>query len=294
MKVLYFFIYILTITNVLSQDYSDYYLKCNLSDSISYSGDYQGALDEINRAFASVDYVHSEKYIKAYHLAVKLQKFDEAFEFGKKIIINSGEKNKIHTQSTDFRATKYYRFLLDSTNQYMDQFNNRVNHYYKEIIDSLHFVDQRIIRRNKSVKGKYSINKKNLPKNRFELDSTNWLMLSNLIDSLGFPSEQNVGSKTYYDAWIIIHHNLRLKENASYHDKIFEFIRRGDYLPEHFAFWYEQYQMQVKGRTFFTTWDEDISTVNLKRIDVNRRAFYLKGINSFDIQNNGLKMIAKW
>jgi hypothetical protein len=294
MKTVFFFIFALTVTNVLCQDYSAYYLKCNLSDSLLHLGDNQGALDEINRAFSSVDYVHSEKYINAYHLAIKLQKFDEAFEFGKMIIINSGNKNKIHTKSVDFKSSKYYRFLLDSTNQYLDRFNARVNHYYIEIIDSLHFIDQRIIRGNRSVKGKYCINKKSLPKNRFELDSTNWLTLSHLIDSLGFPSEQNVGSKAYYDAWIIIHHNLRLKKNTSYHEKIFEFIRNGDYLPEHFAFWYEQYQMQVNGRTFFTTWDEDISPENLKRIDMNRRSFFLKGINTFDIQNNGRKMVSKW
>lgn len=287
-------IFIFLFTYAFGQDYKNYYLDCNLSDSLSYNQQNEQALIKLKEAFTKVDYVHSKNFVKAYHLAIKLKKYDEAFEFGKMIIINSGEKNKIITQSSEFKKTCYYKNLKDSIDEYTNKFNNRINHFYKSIIDSLYYIDQRIIRNNRSIKKKYKIISKSLPNDRFELDSVNWLILSKLIDSLGFPSEQNVGYETYSKASIIIHHNLRLEKNSRYHNRIFEFIKNGDYLPENFFFWYEQYQMQIIGNTFFTTWDKNTSTENLKRIDINRRAFYLKGINSYKIEKNGMSMISLW
>jgi hypothetical protein len=293
-KTILLFTLLLSYNNAKSQDYSNYYEQCNTADSLAYVGLHNQALDTLKLTFQSVDYIHSLNIRVAYLLAIKLEKFEDAFDYGKKLLINSGEKGYINTKSVEFKQSIYYNQLTDSADFYLKKFNNRVNQDYINLIDSLYYIDQRIIRKNRSVRGKFDIIKKSLPKNRFELDSSNWLVLSKLIDSLGFPSEQNVGKNAYGKVCIIIHHNLRLKENEDYHPKIFEFIRIGDYLPQSLSFWYEQYQMQVKGRTFFTTWDEDISKINLSRIDINRRTFFLKGINSFDIQNNGRKMNSKW
>lgn len=54
MKIFHFIVFSLTLTPVLSQDYPDYYLKCNRSDSLSHVGDTQGALDEIKLAIGLV------------------------------------------------------------------------------------------------------------------------------------------------------------------------------------------------------------------------------------------------
>lgn len=277
-----------------SQDYSNYYRKCNAADSLSYLGLNQDAFNLLTDAFQSVDYVHSDKLKKAYHLAIQLKHYEQAAQFGKRIIINSGRKGRIHNKSSEFKASHHYQSLKDSIDVYIQQFNDRINHDYINIIDSLYYIDQRIIRKNRSVRGRYRIDRKNLPENKFDLDSSNWALLSKLIDSLGFPSEQNVGSRAYSDAWIIIHHNLRLKENESYHPRIFEFIKQGKYLPENFSFWYEQYQLNVHGTTFFYTWNSDLSEENLKRINQNRRRFYLKGLNAFETKKGGRKITSKW
>ena len=294
MKVLYLFIFTLLLTPIFAQDYAYYYESCNRADSLAYYVGDQAALDEIKKGFESVDYVHSENYMKAYSLAIRLKKFDEAFYFGRMIIINSGQKNRIHTKSRDFKKSKQYQLLLDSTSHYLTLYNSRINHGYIQLIDSLLYVDQHIIRGSHNIKGNYQIDKATLPENKYELDSKNWGMLSHLIDSLGFPSEQNVGAEAYYNAWIIIHHNLRLKENEAYHPKIFEFVGNGDYLPKHFSFWYEQYQTNVHDTSYFYTWDGNLSEENLKRIDQNRRRFWLKGLNSVEIKKNGRKFIGKW
>lgn len=291
------FLIIVNISNfniTYCQDYSNYFRICNTADSLAFVGQETLALDTLIHAFRNVSYVHSEKYQKAYYLAIKLNRFEEAFYFGRNIIINSGISNKIQTKSDQFKSTKYYQMLNDSCDAYIDLFNNRVNHKYIYLIDSLHFIDQRIIRKNLSVRGKYRVKRKAIPKNRFELDSSNWQLLSRMIDSLGFPSEQNVGSKAYSNACIIIHHNLRLKANVGYHERIFEFIRTGEYLPEHFSFWYEQYQNNVNEIAFFYTWISNLSEEDLKRINLNREKFFLKGLWSYNIENDGKKMTSKW
>jgi len=241
-----------------------------------------------------VDYVHSNKYYDAYHLAIKIGAFQDAFWFGKMIIINSGNKNLARTKSTSFKHSKYFKWLKDSADFYFKKYNSRVNHDYIKVIDSLHYIDQNIIRKNRSVKGKYKIEKNSLPENLFELDKVNWQHLHRLIDSLGFPSEKNVGLDAYNNAWIIIHHNLRLKENEVYHKEIFQSIKDGEYLPEHFCFWYEQFQTWTNGRGFFFTWNGDTSKENLKIINLNRRLFYLKSSDSFELKNNGRKWQSKW
>jgi len=292
-KYIYFFT-IFIINPSFAQDYTRYYKQCNTADSLEYVGKNQEALDLFKVAFSAVEYTHSDKYNKAYRLAIKLNLFDDAYQFGRMMVINSGNKNLLKTSSSAFKKSNQYKALKDSTDDFLSLYSKRVNHDYIQLIDSLVFIDQYIIRGNRTYKGNYKIDKTTLPVNRFELDKSNWQYLLKCIDSLGFPSEKNIGSKAYNDAWVILHHNLRLAENEQYHTTIFEFIKSGDYLPEDFFIWYEQFQMQVHGQTYFTTWDGNISEENLKRIDVNRRKFYLKGINSYELSKNGRSMIAKW
>ena len=156
------------------------------------------------------------------------------------------------------------------------------------------FVDQYIIRKNRTYKKDYEIDESKLPENLFELDNSNWKLLYSNIHELGFPSEENVGKSAYFKARIILHHNLRLEENEKYHKEIFEFVKTGDYLPNDIMVWYEQFQMQVNGQTFFTTWDGDTTLENLKKIDANRRRFYLKGINTYKLNKNGKIMKSLW
>lgn len=58
--------------------------------------------------------------------------------------------------------------------------------------------------------------------------------------------------------------------------------------------WYEQFQQQNYGQTFFTTWDGNLSIENLARIEKNRRMFYLKGLDAYYLKNNGRYMDKKW
>ena len=76
--------------------------------------------------------------------------------------------------------------------------------------------------------------------------------------------------------------------------EIFEFVKRGDYIPEDLMVWYEQFQQQNYGQTFFTTWDGNLTTENLTRIEKNRRMNYLKGLDAYYLKKIGRYMEVKW
>lgn len=160
MKTLPLFAFILITVQVAAQNYQSYYEGCNSADSLAYLGQYEQALHTLETAFESVDVVHAQQYMDAYHLAIKLDRFDKAVEYGKRAIINSGNEHIIRTKaSKDFRKSNDYSSIKDSCEYFIEQFNGRVNQHFRKQIDSLYYVDQRIIRKNHSVKGKYKINK---------------------------------------------------------------------------------------------------------------------------------------
>lgn len=277
-----------------SQDYTEYYRLCNDADSLIYLGEDQYALETFQRAFKTVEYPLLRELQDAYKLAINLSEFDAAENYGKSLLLGTGKGTIIKTESETFKASQQYRRLLDSSEIYLKEYENRINWEYVAIIDSLYYIDQRIVRKNKSIKGNYNIDKKSLPKDLFELDQGLWLHLSTLIDSLGFPSVRNVSAEASYRASLIIHHNLREEQNASYHPRIFGYLKSGEYSLLNFTVWYEQYQTEVLGTTFFTTWDKNLTAENLARIDRNRRAFHLKGINAYELKSDGLVMSVKW
>lgn len=294
MKVFFTISFALVLRCTFAQSYESYYLQCNSADSLKYVGKNDEALKMYKTAFQSVDFVHSDKLIKAYRLAIEMKLFHDAGIFGRSIIVNSGKTELIKTNSSEFKKSIDYKNLLDSSRYFLVEFNQRINHQYIKIIDSLVFIDQYIIRKNKSYKDNYAIDKSKLPVNIFDLDSSNWQFLYTCIKKWGFPSEENVGHDHYCKAWAILHHNLRLVQNEKYHREIVEYIKNGSYLPEDMMVWYEQFQQQNYGTTFFTTWDGNLTSENLMRINKNRVAFSLKRLDAYELRKNGRYMELKW
>ena len=294
LKIILFISLGIAYNNSIAQNYELYYFQCNSADSLKFYGQKWEALNTYKLAFQSVDFVHTEKLRKAYQLAVETNSFEDAYNFGRKIILNSGKTDLIRTKSIAFKKSNFYQLLIDSSEYHLATYNQRINHQYIKIIDSLIYIDQYIIRNNKSYKAGYNIDGAKLPENLFDLDRSNWNMLYGCIKEIGFPSEETVGYETYNKVWAILHHNLRLKENEKYHLEIFDYVRSGDYLPEDLLVWYEQFQLQNNGQTFFTTWDGNLTIENLKRIEKNRRYHYLKGLDAFYLKKNGRFMDVKW
>ena len=276
-------------------NYTSYYSLCNSADKLVYLKKYSEALKMYDSAFSTVEYIHSFKYQKASKCAIMANDFEKAFLFARNSILNGSTRLFWKDRKLkSFRKSKYYNMLNDSVNDYQNIHLISINKEYKEIIDSLHYLDQRIIRKNKSCNGNYSIDSTLLPDNIWDLDSMIFQELLSLIDRFGFPSERLLGVKGYNNASILIHHNFRLEKNEQYHSIVINALYNGEYRPRDFEFMYEQYNVWFKENTFFSSWDRNTSKENIERLNKNREEYCLKDLSSFRLKNRGLKMKSIW
>jgi len=225
----------------IENDYIGYYNLTNEGDKQIYLKNDSLAYDCYLKAFEKVDYIHSRKLIIGAKLATKQNDYKNVYEFSKNAIIQGTEtkfyKNK---EFKKFRKTDLFKIFKDSLNYFQAEYGKNLNNDYKKQIDSLYYVDQRIIRNNKSVKGKYNIDKSKLPEKIFDLDSLIFVDILALIEKYGFPTEKNVGGKTFINVSIIYHHNFRLPRNKKYMEIAQEAVRKGAFLPRDYAWMYDQ------------------------------------------------------
>jgi len=273
----------------------DYYHLCNEADRDIYHKDYEAALDKFEKAFELVDYVHAENYEKAGAYALQVKDYEKGYLYAKGAILNGSSSEFWERREFKlFRKTQYYNNLIDSSNVWKEQHLASLNMEYNMLIDSLYYIDQRIIRKTRHVKGNYKIDKKKLPSDLYELDASNFQTLLAAIEKYGFPSEKIIGFEGYQKALIIVHHNFRLKENEVYHPIVIEALRNGEYMPIDFAHMYEQYNRWSKDQTFFTVFDRNLSEENLKKINANRLKYGLKDLSAYKLKRNGLSMKKIW
>ncbi len=266
-----------------SQHYRDYYKNCYKADSLIYEKNYTLALEKYKSAFTSVDYVHYKYLRSAAKCAIRIKDFESAGRYLRQSIINTGFVDFFsafkRVPSGRFKRTTYYKNIKDSIPHYLEQHKKNTNWEYSAIIDSLHYVDQRIIRGSKHAKGDYDIDTSMLPRNRYELDSTNFQTLLECIEKWGFPSEELVDANPI----MILHHNMRLEKNEKYHPIAFKAVWEGDWDPRSFSWMYEQYCKWHKDSTFFGL-GGDLSEENIKRVSENREKFYLRPLSHSNIK----------
>ncbi|MCT4639127.1 MAG: hypothetical protein N4A72_15595 [Bacteroidales bacterium] len=247
-----------------------------MADSLADIKEYKEALINYKQAFETVDYVHAENLRKASVCAIECDDFNKAYLYAKQSVINGGERYIFkRIKRRKFKRTDYYRRLKDSIDYFMELHNERVNQSYKNIIDSLEYVDQVIIRGAKDKSRHYNIDITTLPLNRFDLDSCNMNLLLHLFDKYGFPSEKILGEDSYFMANTLIHHNFRKVENEKYHKMIFEAIIKGEYNPLFFSWWYDQFYQSKKSEPYFTLFGMQKSEENINRVNNRRRKFFL-------------------
>ena len=227
--------------SLLGQNYIEYYNLCNEAEKELDLKNYNKALFLYETAFKKVDYIHAEKMSRAYKCAINCEKFETGFTFAKTAILKGFPIRYIkNIANRKFKRTKYYPTLIDSSTYWLNLHNSKINQKYKNIIDSLLFIDQKIIRGSNQKMTEFNINKKNLPTNLFDLDSEIFKTLLGSIEKYGFPSEQNIGYVTFANVWVLFHHNVRLPENRYYLPVLEKALKRGDYLPRDFAWMYDQ------------------------------------------------------
>lgn len=282
------------IGNVYGQDYLPYYQLCNEADEQIYLKNYAAALQKFETAFENVPYVHNIKYQKASKCAILTKQYDKAYVYICQLR-KQGDTNDFlnKKQFKAFKKTTYYQQYQDDIVTYDAIRQASLNMEYIALLDSLMYVDQYIIRGNKSNKGNYQIDKKLIPENRFDLDASVFTTLLEAIDKYGFPSERMLDHKSFHNARLILLHNLRLEENSEYQDWAFKALKTGHYLPNDYGMTYEQYYMN-QGTTYYLTFDKDLSEENLKRLDINRAKIGLPPLRAYKITKGGLNVSIKW
>lgn len=120
-----------------AQNYEFYYLQCNKADSLRFHDKNIEALSLYKSAFQSVHFIHTNKLLKAYELAIETNSYEDAYFFGKNILLNTGNKELTHTNSRKFRRSNFYQSMMDSSFYFQSDYKKRINQQYIKIIDSL-------------------------------------------------------------------------------------------------------------------------------------------------------------
>lgn len=272
-------------------NYIKYYNICNEGDSLFHFKNYKEALKKYETAFTKVGFVHS-KYLKnASICATKNNQSEIAWHYAKRAILG-GENEKFLKNSFSKIISK--ESLKDSINLFKNQHQKSLNQQYIKEIDSLRYIDQNIVRGNKTVKSNADFSKLVIPQNKFDLDKNVWNHLIGLMNIYGFPSEKNIGPKAYEQVSIILHHHFRLPQNAHQMATAIEALKKGEYLPQNFAWMYDQSFFMLNKNLFFYYGGKDpskLSKEELFEIEQNRRNFGVKPFSAYKIKVRGKHLV---
>ncbi|MDP1817622.1 MAG: hypothetical protein Q8K92_24390 [Leadbetterella sp.] len=265
-------------------NYIEYYHLCNSGDSLFHYKNYKEAILKYEAAFKTVNFVHAKILRNASICASKKNQKKVAWDYAKRAI-SGGENEKFLKNSFPKNISK--ELLKDSINLLKNQHLKSVNHLYIKEIDSLYFVDQNIIRGNKTVKSDGDFSKLAIPQNKFDLDRDVWNHLIGLMSIYGFPSEKNIGPKAYEQVSIILHHNFRLPQNQHQMPIATEALKKGEYLPQDFAWMFDQFLSMLNKNPFFYYGSKDPSRLSkdeLLQIEENRRKYGVKPFSAYKIK----------
>jgi len=296
-RLFFLFLFQGIISSSVGQNYIEYYNLCNLADKDIYQDNYVKALEKFEQAFKLVDYIHAKQLEKASQCAIKNNEYAKATVFIKKAILNGSIKQFWNKRKfRDYYQSNEFQMIKDSISYFEKKHLQSVNLDYKKQIDSLHYIDQKVVRKAKFVKGNYNIDKSKLPKNRYDLDQPIFQELLRLIEKNGFPSEKNIGPQGYDNVWVIFHHNVRLPQNDQYISMVKQAVLNGEYLPHDFAWMYDQGRLNKAEAPLFyygVPLPKELSGEQIKKIDEARAAYGLKPFESVKVKTKGNRTVTK-
>ncbi len=273
MKTLFLFLFIslsLFTSAQKKSEYIQYYNLVNEGDKQIYLGNDSLAYQFYKEGFKRVDYVHNTNLIKASQLASSLgynrycyKLLQCAFKQGEDINILDYEP------FVNFKNTKYYKKLVDNYPKYKASFLTSLNIDYKKQIDSLYYIDQYIVRGNTNIKGNYQID---YSLDIQLLDSLIFTEFLSLIDKYGFATEKNIGPESFKKVWVFFHHNIRLPENNEYIPLAQEALLQGSYLPQNYAWMYDQSMTYNNNPPYFYYGVASIENLtDDEKVEINKR-----------------------
>jgi len=262
------------VTPTLAQTYIPYYHQLHIALEAQYKGDCALARTEFEQAFSMVPYVRTRNYEKATACALKLKDYPTAYKWIKQAILQ-GASPKFWKPGApkDFLQSPYYSQLTDSIPIWEIAEKSRLNPPYIALIDSLFYLDQRIGRKARGLRGNYDIDKDALPASLNELDAIIWDTLLAAIDRWGFPSEEALGPKGYDKADIILLHNGRMEENTADLPMLKAAVLAGEYPPDDYAIMFDQRVMFMGQKPHFYVlgWKGPDSLTEEEVVEIDKR-----------------------
>lgn len=232
----YFVVFLLMNSSVPDSDnYIQYYNLCNDAELDYLQGNYSAALKKTQAAFDLVDYVHAKRLLMAARIASKNNNNKLVYKYLKQAFSQGLEESEVKSNDDflDFGKTKYFNKLFHEYSELHTRYQSHVDQALCEEIDSLYYIDQHVIRKSESPPEKvYNISLEDFKGKN--IDSLVFKSLQDLIKKHGFPSERNASSKTLREAYVILHHNIRLTTNQAYLSWLKTLLNKGLYHP----FWY--------------------------------------------------------
>lgn len=266
-----------------AQDYVNYYHLVNKANVDKKNHNFNEALEFYEQAFSLVDYVHARAYENAAFCALKANDEEKAFVFIKAAISNGSD-----VDIKKFRRASFYKNLKQMAPSLKSSYENGLNREYVKAIDSLYYIDQRIIRNNRRVKGEYSIPENFGNMNKSKLDSAVFESLMSYVEKFGFPSEKTVGRQSYRKASAILLHNLRLSENSEFLEWAKKEVIKGNYSPFDYSFMIDQ-SLHIQNKPpYYYTIPLSIDGMDMDEINARRASI---GLPDFDVKIAGKNFI---
>ena len=283
-------------TGLQAQDYYlEYFQLGNTANEDFYHKKYEKAVQNYKLAFSKVSYVHAPYYARAARATAKIKEHSLTAHYVKKAICQ-GYASRFIQQPVfkKFRKTNAYKTIADSLNVYQEMSRQQINLAFFQALDSLHFIDQSIIR-GRDLGKRFPID----PAITYS-DSLNLKHLLHLIEQHGFPSEHRVGYQGYCKAWVLIHHNMRLPQNHKYHSMLEEALRKGEYMPENYCWVIDQGQELKRESLMYYHWDvgsvASLSDEDKEKIDQRRAEVGMPSIKRIEVvqHKQGQKQKPRW
>lgn len=289
-KLIYLFTVFACINTVNAQNYIAYYQNCNKGDSLLYIKQKKEALKYYLKADSMVNYTHIKYLMNIAYLSSEENKLEVCNNSLISALEQGIEFKKIKFRKLqNFKRSEYYKNFIKNKEQYITTYNNKLNQEYLAVIDSLLYIDQMVIRYNKSKTNKYDIDYSKIPNDpvkRYDLDSNNYEMLKTYIKLYGYPSEKNVGPKYADKASFLILHSARKPENTKELYTIENALKNGDCLPDEYA-WIIDQNLSFRGKKLkFFYLEKNPKKVEsqeeLKKYNLNRYLYGIKPTTAYN------------
>lgn len=221
--------------SISAQNYIDYFHICNDADKAVFDKDYPVAMNLYEEAFNLVPYVHDDYLIKAINCASKVKRSDLTVRYLTQYYLQCGDSSVFEMRAVrKQRKTVSFQRLKDSL---MALKIHPYNLLYQKALDSIIFIDQKVLRNNFKDTAGYNLKTDEDWEN---LESQNFQKLLRYIEQYGYPSERLIGKEHYDYAYVVLLHNIRLDKNRSNISIVEKALMEGDCLPEDYGWLVDQ------------------------------------------------------